>query len=131
MKLFLSFALASCLLIISLTSSSNKKHPVEGEWYTAEESSKITVSPCGDKFCGKITWLKNPAAAKKAGVGTVILKVFTVIDDNSMENGQIHDPRNDKWYKGRLKVGQDGKLEVRGWLGIPSFGKSVYWTRAK
>ncbi|UHG94718.1 DUF2147 domain-containing protein [Spirosoma oryzicola] len=108
-----------------------KTHPVTGEWYTAGKESKITIAPCGDKFCGKITWLKNPATAtKESGIGTQIIKDFEIVDDMTLEKGKIHDLRNDKWYNGRLKVGSDGKLEVRGWLGLPALGKSIYWTRA-
>jgi uncharacterized protein (DUF2147 family) len=109
-----------------------KTHPVAGEWATDGNKSKITIAPCGDKFCGTITWLKDPGTvAKNAGVGTRIIKDFKVVDSNTMENGKILDPRSDKWYSGRLKVGNDGRLEVRGWLGMPALGKSVYWTRAK
>ncbi len=108
-----------------------KAHPATGDWYTAGNESKITVAPCGTKYCGTISWLKNPgAAAKNAGVGTVIIKDFEIVDGSTMENGKIHDPRNDKWYSGRLKARDNGRLEVRGWLGMPALGKSVYWSRA-
>jgi uncharacterized protein (DUF2147 family) len=106
-------------------------HSVEGTWLTAEGTSKITVAPCGSKFCGKLTWLKNPEKAPQTGkLGAVIFKDFEIADNNTLEEGKIYDPRNEKWYSGRLKVGSDGKLEVRGWLGVPALGKSVYWTRA-
>jgi uncharacterized protein (DUF2147 family) len=127
--------LSSYIILLSsfslLATYPSKTHPAEGDWFTDGAKSKITIAPCGNKFCGKITWIKNPAVVpKNSGVGTVIIKDFEVIDEHTLENGKIHDPRNDKWYSGRLKVGSDGRLEVRGWLGMPAFGKSVYWNRA-
>lgn len=128
-KLFPYTIWLSSLLLVA--NSPSKTHSAEGEWFTAGNESKITVAPCGDKFCGKITWLKNPAAAQRAGIGTLIIKDFEITDERTLENGKIHDPRNGKWYSGRLKVGDDGRLEVRGWLGMPALGRSVYWNRAK
>ncbi|WP_082489255.1 DUF2147 domain-containing protein [Dyadobacter sp. Leaf189] len=107
------------------------KHITEGSWYPGRTTSKVTIAPCGNKFCGTITWIKDPSKAIKNGeVGAVIFKDFTVTDQHTLEGGKIYDPRNDKWYSGRLKVGSDGRLEVRGWVGMPTFGKSMHWTRA-
>lgn len=118
-------------VLLLISTHPPKTHPITGDWYTAGNESKITVAPCGTKYCGTISWLKNPAAApKNSGVGTLIIKDFDVIDSNTMEKGKIHDPRNGKWYSGRLQIGDDGRLEVRGWLGMPALGKTVYWTRA-
>ncbi|QJD99323.1 DUF2147 domain-containing protein [Massilia forsythiae] len=44
--------------------------------------------------------------------------------------GEILDPKNGKVYKSKLTV-QDGgkKLEVRGYIGMPVFGRSQTWLR--
>ena len=118
--------------VMALSAHPPVRNQAEGEWLVAEGSSKITLAPCGDKFCGKITWLKNtPAPGSGPGLGTLILKDFTITDERTLEKGQIYDLPHNKWYKGRLQVGDDGRLEVRGWLGIPALGKSVYWTKVK
>lgn len=72
-----------------------------------------------------------PANGKDGGVGTIVLRDFTITDDHTLENGRVFDPNGKKWYKGRIKVGEDDKLEMRAWHGMPALGKSVYWTRAK
>ena len=49
-------------------------------------------------------------------------------DVNDYRNGEIMDPRSGKTY--RLLAYREGKfLVVRGYLGIPLFGLSLYWER--
>jgi uncharacterized protein (DUF2147 family) len=44
--------------------------------------------------------------------------------------GQILDPDNGKVYKSRLTLHDDGqRLEVRGYIGVPLFGRSQVWVR--
>ena len=43
--------------------------------------------------------------------------------------GTIYDPRDGKTYKCRMTLKKDGTLEVRGYLGLALFGKTVVWTR--
>jgi uncharacterized protein (DUF2147 family) len=44
--------------------------------------------------------------------------------------GEILDPKNGKVYKSKLSVQEGGrKLEVRGYIGVPMFGRSQVWLR--
>ena len=48
--------------------------------------------------------------------------------DGLWDGGTILDPNNGKTYKLRLKPVEDGKkLEVRGYIGAPMFGRSQTW----
>ena len=48
------------------------------------------------------------------------------------EDGKILDPKNGKTYKLRLKPSDDGKkLEVRGYIGAPVFGRTQTWHRVE
>ncbi|MGJ7915662.1 DUF2147 domain-containing protein [Massilia sp. LXY-6] len=44
--------------------------------------------------------------------------------------GEILDPKNGKVYKSKLMVREGGKkVEVRGYVGMPMFGRSQVWLR--
>ncbi len=44
-------------------------------------------------------------------------------------NGTLYDPKTGKTYHGSLRLDGD-KLELRGYVGIPLFGRSQTWTRS-
>lgn len=45
--------------------------------------------------------------------------------------GELLDPENGRVYRGRLRVQDEGdRLEVRGFIGSPMFGRSQIWERA-
>ena len=53
-------------------------------------------------------------------------------DSNRWEGGTILDPANGKTYKVRLTPIDGGKkLEVRGYVGSPIFGRTQTWVRAE
>ncbi len=46
-----------------------------------------------------------------------------------MWDSHITNPDDDKTYTIRLRVDPDGRLRMRGYIGIPLLGQTVYWTR--
>jgi len=51
-------------------------------------------------------------------------------DGDEYTGGQILDPKDGKIYKSKLSVHEGGKkIEVRGYVGIPMFGRSQVWLR--
>ena len=49
---------------------------------------------------------------------------------NEYTGGEILDPKNGKVYKSKLTVRDGGKkVEVRGFVGVPMFGRSQVWLR--
>lgn len=67
--------------------------------------------------------------------GMKILRNFTQKksdDPTFWENGKILDPANGKEYSCNLIVLDDGKkLKVRGYIGLPAFGRTQFWYRVK
>jgi uncharacterized protein (DUF2147 family) len=46
------------------------------------------------------------------------------------EDGEILDPKNGKVYKSKVTLKDGGKkLDVRGYIGVPMFGRSQVWVR--
>ena len=75
-----------------------------------------------------------------AGGGRLLGKVEKIIDPAKQDaeesalfnGGEILDPANGKTYKVRLKPVDGGKkLEVRGYIGAPMFGRTQTWLRAE
>ena len=51
-------------------------------------------------------------------------------DGDEYKNGEILDPNNGKIYKSKLSIHDGGKkVEVRGYVGVPMFGRSQVWLR--
>lgn len=122
-----------------------------GIWKTEMDESKVEIFPCGEKVCGTIVWLKNPnyldSSDGKVGtpiidqhnpdpslrsrplIGLRILEGFTSAGDNSWGNGTCYDPKCGKTYRGKIHLAAHDRLELRGYIGIPLFGRTSVWTR--
>ena len=127
-----------------------KADDVVGVYYTDGKQSKIEIFKEGDKYCGKLVWLKNPnygdsdaeagkpqhdrnnpdAARKNDPIlGLKLLKDFTFDGSANWNGGTIYDPESGKTYKCTMKLTDPKTLDVRGYIGVPAFGRSTTWTR--
>jgi uncharacterized protein (DUF2147 family) len=52
------------------------------------------------------------------------------LEDDLFEGGSILDPNNGKVYRSQMRLREGGRsLEVRGYVGVPLFGRSQTWIR--
>ena len=123
-----------------------------GLWKTIDDSTKVETSQVriiesGGVLTGRIEKLLGPDAKPDAvcdecsgdakGKPIVGMTIIRGIKKNAeteglWDGGSILDPNNGKTYKLRLKPSEDGKkLEVRGYIGAPMFGRSQTWHRAE
>ncbi len=130
-----------------------------GQWYTADNESKVEVIKKDGKYFGTIIWLSEPnygadepdgdagkpkrdknnpdkVAQKKPVIGIEVLKNFSHVPaEKTWEGGTIYDPNNGRTYKCVIRFqsdpkGIDGKsLHVRGYIGIPTLGRTTVWYR--
>ncbi|MDD4847756.1 MAG: DUF2147 domain-containing protein [Bacteroidales bacterium] len=103
---------------------------------TKEESHVKIYKTENGTYQGKFIWLKNPNLANgkpKLDINnTVLLKNFKYDSKkNEWRGGTIYDPIHGKVYDCYLKFENDKKLKVRGFIGVPMLGKSMYWTKIK
>lgn len=111
---------------------------------TGKEKSLVRVTEDKGVFSGRIEKLlmppSNPNCVKcedeRKGQpleGLTILRNIKAGDEaGTWGGGDILDPKNGKVYKVRLKTLEGGKkLEVRGYVGAPVFGRSQTWQRAE
>lgn len=67
----------------------------------------------------------NPNAAKRHRpiLGIELLSDYR-FEDGKWQ-GKIYDPESGNTYSSRMGVGRDGELNMRGYLGIPMFGRTA------
>lgn len=52
-------------------------------------------------------------------------------DGEEWSGGKILDPKNGKQYKCYIKLEEDNKLKIRGYIGFSLLGRTAYWFRKK
>lgn len=64
-------------------------------------------------------------------VGMEIMWGLSPDGKNKWSGGTIMDPKKGKEYKCKIELEEEDKLKVRGYVGIPTFGRTQYWYRLK
>ncbi len=139
------FALVLSLISTSLFAQADK---IIGVWYNEEKDGKIEVYKKGDKYYGKIVWLKNNknddgssprldsknedlSKRKRPIIGTnILIGLEWDADDNEWDDGEIYDPKSGSTYSLYAKLETENKLFLKGYIGFSLIGRSTYWTRA-
>jgi len=119
-----------------------------GLWKTIDDSTGkpkalIRITESGGELRGKIEKLfrtpeqdQNPTCDKCEGalkdqpvIGMTILTGLHKVDEEYVD-GEILDPSSGKVYKSKLSVADGGKkLNLRGYIGLPVFGRTQNWLR--
>lgn len=142
------FILPLLFLLCSSASSpqiSSGGDAILGVWLTGTGKGKIKIYKEGDKYYGKLVWLRdpnyengtpkvdkhNPDNSKKNNplLGILNLRHFTFAGKNKWEDGKIYDPENGKEYSCKIELVNENTLEVRGYVGISLFGRTDVWKR--
>ncbi len=123
-----------------------------GVWNNEEKDAKIEIFKCSGKYCGKIVWAKepnypagstegtpgtprldrhNPDAAKRSRpiLGLQIMNGFIFAGEDAWKGGTVYDPKSGNTYHGKITLVSPNKLDLRGFVGIPLFGRTTTWTR--
>lgn len=140
-----------CLgLVLALSASkegfAQKADDVVGVWKTQNGKSHIEVFKKGNKFYGKIIWLKEPneadgtpkkdknnpeeAQRSRSIMNLELLSEFQFDGDDEWEDGKIYDPESGKTYSCVMEI-DEGELEVTGYVGFSWIGRTVRWTRVR
>ncbi|SMD15568.1 DUF2147 domain-containing protein [Pedobacter nyackensis] len=134
------------LTAISFAGLAQNKDAIVGKWINSLNEAHIDITKRGDKYFGKIVWLKDPKDEKgvtkidlknpneklrsKPIVGLEILKNF-VFDDGRWTGGTIYDPKSGKTYKCNMKLNGKDELDMRGYIGFSLLGRTEIWKRVK
>ena len=138
-----------CGEIILGTTTAYAQTTPAGLWKTIDDESGrpkalVRIHEDNSYFIGRIEKLidsNNPVTPickdctderrNKPILGMVILRgARTGTDSESTTDGEILDPENGKVYRVRITLGGDGRtLDLRGYVGIPLFGRTQTWLR--
>lgn len=141
-----------CFVSAGYAGFSGDADSVLGPWYNEEKDARIEVYKCGDKYCGKVEWMKFPnypddskdgapgtpklddknpdeALRKNPRLGLVIVKDMAWAGDGKWDGGKIYDPKSGKTYSAKMKMTDAETLDLRGYVGISLFGKTTTWSR--
>jgi uncharacterized protein (DUF2147 family) len=140
--------------IVAITSASAATaNDILGTWFNEDKDAKIEIFQCGNDYCGKLVWLKeptypagskegtagtpkldtkNPDAAKRKTplMGLQIVEGLQYSGDNLWKNGKIYDPDSGKTYSSKATLTSHDQLDLRGFVGVSMFGRTEKWTRA-
>jgi len=118
---------------------------VLGVWKNGEGTGMIQIYKSGNKYFGRLVWLKvpntpegtprtdvnNPDEAKRkvALKGLVNMREFVYSGDGKWSDGKIYDPKNGSDYSCEMTLTDANTLEVRGYIGVSLFGRTDVWKR--
>ncbi len=145
------FILLSCLLAISTISTTYRSQQEDsadiiGVWKTGEGNAIVRIYKNGEKYQGKIVWLKEPndpetgkpkldknhpdeSIRTRPILGLINIWGFTYKEKNVWEEGNIYDPKNGNTYSCSIKMINSKILEVRGFIGVSLLGRTDTWTK--
>ncbi|WP_410220855.1 DUF2147 domain-containing protein [Pedobacter sp.] len=140
---------AALFLIICLSSfmvSAQSKDDILGKWINPSGEGQIEIYKRGDKYFGKLVWLKEPndetGKPKKdvknpkenlrgqSVLGLEILKDFSY-ENNKWTGGEIYDPKSGKTYSCNMTLKDHNTLNIRGYIGVSLLGRTESWKRVK
>ncbi len=132
------------LAVASLNVLAQKGDDIIGKWLNPSGADQIWIYKVGDKYFGKLGWIKvpdedgkpkmdknnpDPALRTRPDLNLELLKDFT-FDGKTWEDGTIYDPKSGKTYSCKMTL-IDNTLKIRGYIGISLFGRTEVWTRVK
>ncbi len=115
---------------------------IVGEYWTENNSGKIAIFKCDNKYCGRITWRKdnrkddeNPDKTKRGRnvVGIQFLNDFEYSsDDDIWLGGTVYSIDNGNTYEGKIWLECNGEtLKMRGFIGFSFLGRTATLKRVK
>jgi uncharacterized protein (DUF2147 family) len=147
MKKYIYLMMSILILNISKAQTTEvlESDKIVGVWEVGSGKARVKVTKYGDKFGGKIVWLKEPTypdGTKKVDknnpdetkrtvplLGYNNLLGFSYKGKSEYDGGTIYDPENGSVYNCNIFLKDDNTLEVRGYIGVSLFGRTDTWKR--
>ena len=120
-----------------------QQHGVLGLW-REPGGSVINIAPCAAQdsktLCARLVVIRsdaptkfdvhNPNTALRSHplCGLVVGRDFRLTTPDHAQDGTLYDPKNGKTYHGEMTA-TAAQLALRGYVGIPLFGRTETWQR--
>jgi uncharacterized protein (DUF2147 family) len=145
-KILFSSILALLLLPLQVfCQTGNDADRLTGIWEPSNGKARVKIDKIADKYFGKIVWLREPidpntqqpkvdknnpdeSLRQVPLKGYRLLKDF-VYKDGEWVDGTIYDPENGSTYSCVIKMQDPNTLDIRGYIGIKTFGRTDVWKR--
>lgn len=136
--------MAVLFFAVSVSAFAQAGDAIIGKWLNPSGEDQIFVYKKGDKYFGKLGWIKTPdengkpktdknnpndALKTRPVYNLELLKNFT-FDGKTYVDGTIYDPKNGKTYSCKMTLAGN-VLKIRGYIGISLFGRTEEWTKVK
>lgn len=112
-----------------------------GNW-ADPDGSIIHIYQCGEDICATLIAISakeptrvdaenpDPALRRRSLCGLKVGTGFHPAGPDHAKGGRLYDPKSGKTYTGTM-TREGNQLKLRGYVGIPLFGRTETWTRAK
>jgi uncharacterized protein (DUF2147 family) len=143
MRIGLGTVFAGALAGLALTLPADAAVPT-GTWLSQNGGTKVRITDCGGKLCGKVVWLKEPLGAdgkpktdrhnadeaKRARplLGVPVVQGMAPSGPNKW-SGEIYNADDGKTYQAHVTVNGDNAMNVQGCV-LGFLCKTQTWTRA-
>jgi uncharacterized protein (DUF2147 family) len=135
---FLRSSVASCAILGAAAlaggvAAQTRAADVAGVWIDHTGQGAVEITPCGNRLCGRVVWLKNPEHKSRTGkriCGTQILGDLRREGAKAWSDGWIYNPEDEERFSAALELAGANTLKVTGYLGIRLLGETFTWKRA-
>lgn len=144
-RIWPKFMLLAFLLPSSAVATKLNKDDIVGHWLSKNKDGVVEVKKEDGDYKGYLVWIQKLANGEKKVIlddfnpdkelrkrellGVKLFEGFK-FDEDEWAGGSIYDPDSGKTYKCKMSLEEDKKtLNLRGYVGIPLFGRTSHWTK--
>ena len=106
-----------------------------GNWSTEGGHGVIAIVPCGEALCGRIVGIdRRPDEPMPTDIQGRPQCELTIIRNEvptaeGRWQGEVTNPRDGQTYRAQMWLDDAGRLNLRGYIGIPLLGSTQIWNR--
>lgn len=114
---------------------------IRGDYWTEDREAIARIYREDGRWLGKLVWTEDadakddenpdPELRDRPLRGLVFLRGFRFDGRRRWVDGEVYAPDDGKTYSGHIEMDGVQTLKLRGYVGIPLFGRTAEWERVK